>query len=149
MAEPTAGETVVVGVSPTSGSPSALRWGADEARRRGARLVAVRARRSPPAPISAGTRPPAVNLDADQSLEEAKARLTAQVADALGEDGAVDTEIVHGSTFRVLLQASETADLLVLDAPSRLDLLDGPTLARRLIYSAECPVVIMPPKTFS
>jgi Universal stress protein family len=148
MAEPTAGETVVVGVSPTSGSPTALRWGADEARRRGARLVAVSAWRSPRAPISAGTRPPAVNLDADQSVEEAKARLTAHVADALGEDGRVDTEIVHGSTFRVLLQASETADLLVLDAPSRLDLLDGPTLARRLIYAAECPIVIMPPKTF-
>ena len=59
----------------------------------------------------------------------------------------VFTEIVHGSTFRVLLQASETAEMVVLDAPRRLELPEGPTLARRLIYAAECPVVIMPPKT--
>jgi hypothetical protein len=97
--------------------------------------------------MSSGTRPPAIYLDESTSMDESRARLEAQVRDALGESARVATEIVHGSTFRVLLQASETAELLVLDAPSRLDLLEGPTLARRLIYAAECPVVIMPPKT--
>ena len=141
------GGTVVVGVSPTSGSPTALHWAADEARRRGAELVALSAWREPRPPIAPGGRPPGVGLDTDAVVAEAKGRLADQVRGALGESSGVRSEVVHGSTFRVLLQASETADLLVLDAPSRLDLAEGPNLARRLIYAAECPVVIMPPKT--
>ena len=43
---------VVVGVSPTSGSPAALRWGAAEAARLGAPLVALSAWRPPRAPIA-------------------------------------------------------------------------------------------------
>lgn len=138
---------VVVGVSPTSGSPAALRWGADEAQRRGAALVAMSAWRPPRPPIAPGGRPPGVSYQAEDIIGEARDRLAEQVRTALGDSVDVFTEIVHGSTFRALLQASETAELLVLDAPSRLDLPEGPTLARRLIYAAECPVVIMPPKT--
>lgn len=140
---------VVVGVSPTSGSPSALRWGADEAARRSVPLVALSAWRSPRPPIAPGGRPPAVSYDAGQAITEARDRLADQVRDALGEDVGATTEVVHGSTFRVLLQASETAELLVLDAPRRFELLEGPTLARRLISAAECPIVIMPPKTLA
>ncbi|MCU1473104.1 universal stress protein [Amnibacterium sp.] len=139
--------TVVVGVSPTSGSPAALRWGADEAKRRGTDLVALSAWRPPRPPMAPGGRPPGVTYDAEEAVGEARERLAEQVRATLGEGVQVFTEIVHGSTFRVLLQASETAEMLVLDAPSRLELPEGPTLARRLIYSAECPVVIMPPKT--
>jgi nucleotide-binding universal stress UspA family protein len=139
--------TVVVGVSPTSGSPAALRWGADEAKRRGIDLVALSAWRPARPPIAPGGRPPAVSYDADEAISAARTQLADAVRDALGESVQVLTEIVHGSTFRVLLQASETAELLVLDAPRRLELPEGPTLARRLIYAAECPVVIMPPKT--
>jgi hypothetical protein len=138
--------TVVVGVSPTSGSPAALRWGADEARRRDTDLVALSAWRPARPPIAPGGRPPGVTYDADEAIAEARDRLADQVRHALGDGVQVFTEIVHGSTFRVLLQASETAELLVLDAPPRLELPEGPTLGRRLIYAAECPVVIMPPK---
>jgi nucleotide-binding universal stress UspA family protein len=139
--------TVVVGVSPTSGSPTALRWGADEAQRRKIDLVALSAWRPPRPPIAPGGRPPGVSYDADEAVGEARELLAEQVRHALGDGVQVFTEIVHGSTFRVLLQASETAELLVLDAPRRMELPEGPTLARRLIYAAECPVVIMPPKT--
>ncbi|MDQ1530280.1 MAG: hypothetical protein QOE37_385 [Microbacteriaceae bacterium] len=138
---------VVVAVSPTSGSPAALRWGAAEAARRQSPLVAISAWRPPRAPISTGTRPPLVSADADASLEDAKAQLKAHVRATLGEDADVQTEVVHGSTFRVLLQASETADLLVLDAPRRMEFPEGPLLAYRLVHAAECPVVIMPPAT--
>ena len=139
--------TVVVGVSPTSGSPAALRWGADEAQRRGTDLVALSAWRPARPPIAPGGRPPGVSFDADKSVSGAREQLAEQVRHALGDSVQVFTEIVHGSTFRVLLQASETAEMIVLDAPRRLELPEGPTLARRLIYAAECPVVIMPPKT--
>jgi nucleotide-binding universal stress UspA family protein len=138
---------VVVAVSPTSGSPSALRWGAAEAARRQSPLVAISAWRTPRAPISTGARPPVSSVDPESSLAEARAELAAQVREALGEDAEVKTEVVRGSTFRVLLQASETADLLVLDAPRRIEFPEAPMLAHRLIYSAECPVVIMPPAT--
>ncbi|MGN6741820.1 MAG: universal stress protein [Amnibacterium sp.] len=138
---------VVVGVSPTSGSPAALRWAADEAQRRGAQLVALSAWRPPRPPIAPGGRPPGVSFDSGDAVAEARDRLTGHVHAALGEGAQAAIEVVHGSTFRALLQASETAELLVLDAPSRLELPEGPTLARRLIYAAECPVVIMPPKT--
>jgi len=147
MARMEDGVTIAVAVSPSSGSPSALRWGAEEAARRNARLVAISAWRSPRAPISTGARPPAVSFDAQASLEEAKARLDEQVRATLGEDSGVHTEVVGGSTFRVLLQASETADLLVLDAPGRVEFPEAPLLAHRLIYAAECPIVIMPPAT--
>ena len=146
--EQRSGGTVVVAVSPTSGSPTALHWAADEARRRGADLVALSAWREPRPPIAPGGRPPGVGFDAESVIAEAKGRLEDQVRAALGTETDVRSEVVHGSSFRVLLQASETAELLVLDAPSRLDLIEGPNLARRLIYAAECPVVIMPPKTF-
>ncbi|MDQ1513970.1 MAG: hypothetical protein QOC59_1812, partial [Microbacteriaceae bacterium] len=35
----------------------------------------------------------------------------------------------------------------VLDAPGRIEFPEAPLLAHRLIYAAECPVVIMPPAT--
>ena len=46
--------SVVVGVSPKTGSPTALRFGAEEARRRGTELRAVTAWRpsSPPMPCN-------------------------------------------------------------------------------------------------
>lgn len=147
MAADTAVAAVVVAVSPTSGSPAALRWGAAEAARRHSPLVAISAWRTPRAPISTGGRPPVASVDPEGSLAEAKEELRAQVRQALGDEVEVETEVVRGSTFRVLLQASETADLLVLDAPRRIEFPEAPMLAHRLVYSAECPVVIMPPAT--
>jgi Universal stress protein family len=144
----TTAETVVVAVSPTSGSPTALKWGADEAARRRSGLVAISAWRPPRAPIAPGGRPPGVSYDPDAAIAAAKAQLEEHVRAALGDGASVATEIVHGSTFRVLLQASETADLLVLDAPSRVEFPEAPLLAHRLVYAAECPVVIMPPSSF-
>jgi hypothetical protein len=81
------------------------------------------------------------------AADVAKQRLDEQVRAALGDAVSVATEVIHGSTFRVLLQASETADLLVLDAPSRADFASAPLLAHRLVAAAECPLVIMPPAT--
>ena len=43
----------------------------------------------------------------------------------------------------MLIEASEGADLLVVDAPRQL--MAGPMFAHRLVYAASCPVVVMPP----
>lgn len=137
--------SVVVGVSPATGSPDALRFGAEEAQRRGTDLRAVTAWRPSSPPMTSGARVPATNYDPESELQSAIDRLQSQVRVALGPDGAARAEVIHGGKVRVLLQAAETADLLVLDAPRRPRL--GPVLAHRLVYVAECPVVTMPQRS--
>jgi hypothetical protein len=134
--------SVVVGVSPRSGSPAALRFAAEEARRRGTDLRAVTAWRPSSPPMTSGGRPPATNYDPEEEFRNAVDRLQSQVRSALGDDASARVEVIHGGKVRVLLQAAETADVLVIDAPRRPRL--GPVLAHRLTYVAECPVVTMP-----
>ncbi len=134
--------SVVVGVSPRTGSPAALRFAEEEARRRGTDLRAVTAWRAPNPPMTSGARPPATSYDPEAEFQSAVDRLRSQVRSALGDDANVRAEVIHGGKVRVLLQAAETADVLVIDAPRRPRL--GPVLAHRLVYVAECPVIAMP-----
>ena len=134
--------SVVVGVSPKTGSPTALRFAAEEARRRGTDLRAVTAWRPSNPPMTAGARPPGTNYDPEAEFRSAIEQLEGQVRSALGPDASARAEVVHGGKVRVLLQAAETADVLVLDAPRRPRL--GPVLAHRLVYVAECPIITMP-----
>jgi hypothetical protein len=109
--------TVVVGVSATSKSPTALDW--------------ARARRMPnPQATPSGT--PAGRISrADDVEQEARAALERDVAATLGEDHGAELRLVRGSKFTVLLKAAEEADLLVVDAPRQL--LAGPMFAHRLV----------------
>ena len=68
------------------------------------------------------------------------------MAEVLGGDHGVEVRLVHGGKRGSLLAAAEHADLLVIDAPRRLDLTALPGFAMRLVYSASCPVVVMPPR---
>jgi hypothetical protein len=135
--------TVVVGVSATSKSPTALDWARAQAGTAG-RLVAVRAWRMPnPQATPAGT--PAGRISrADEVEAEARLRLEQDVTAALGEDHDAELRLVRGSKYTVLLKEAEDADLLVVDAPRQL--LAGPMFAHRLVYAATCPVVVMPPR---
>ncbi|GAB2569347.1 universal stress protein [Microlunatus antarcticus] len=134
--------TVVVGVSATSKSPTALDWARAQAGSHG-RVVAVRAWRLPnPQATPSGTPAGRISQAGDVE-EEARARLERDVAATLGEDHGAEVRLVRGSKFGVLLKAAEEADLLVVDAPRQL--LAGPMFAHRLIYAASCPVVVMPP----
>ncbi|RYZ29777.1 MAG: universal stress protein [Propionibacteriaceae bacterium] len=134
--------TVVVGVSATSKSPTALDWGRAQAGQEG-RLIAVRAWRMPnPQATPSGT--PAGRISRAEEVEvEARAALERDVAATLGEDHGAEIQLVRGSKYAVLLKAAEDADLLVVDAPRQL--LAGPMFAHRLVYAASCPVVVMPP----
>ena len=135
--------TVVVGVSATSKSPTALTWGEAQARQNGGRLVAVRAWRMPnPQATPAGT--PASRISREEDVERAAwASLETDVAATLGADHHAELELVRGGKFTVLLDAARDADLMVVDAPRQL--LAGPMFAHRLVYAAACPVVVMPP----
>jgi hypothetical protein len=137
--------TIVVGVSASSKSPTALRWAADLAALRSGRVVAVRAWR-PTAPQTGSHVSPSPVTE-DTAAAEAAARhvLESDVADVLGAGHGVEVRLVHGGKRRALLRAAEDADLLVVDAPARLDLTSPPGFAQRLVYAAQCPVVVMPP----
>ena len=135
--------TVVVGVSPTSKSPTALAWAQAQARQNGGRLVAVRAWRMPsPQATPAGT--PAGRISREVDVEQAaQASRTADVEATLGADQEAEVRLVRGGKYQVLIKAAAGADLLVVDAPRQL--LAGPMFAHRLVYAASCPVVVMPP----
>lgn len=136
--------TVVVGVSATSKSPTALAWAAAQARQNNGRVIAVRAWKMTPPPGNP-PRPSARAVTEESDVEsEAREALEQDVAAALGPDHGAEIRPVRGGTYRVLLKAASEADLLVVDAPRQL--LVGPMFAHRLIYAAACPVVVMPPE---
>ena len=135
--------TIVVGVSETSKSPTALTWADAQARQNGGRLVAVRAWRMPnPQATPSGT--PASRIARGPDVEQAaQDSLAADVAQTLGADHTAELRLVRGGKYGVLIEAAAGADLLVVDAPRQL--LAGPMFAHRLVYAASCPVVVMPP----
>jgi hypothetical protein len=126
--------TVVVGMSRRSGSPAALRWALAEARQHDGVVYAVR-----------GWRPPVVSVDAEEDFAAAEQSLRADVETATGSDAGIECRLVHGGRRTVLLDASTRADLLVLELPSGADSRSSPALVHRLIHSAGCPVVVIPP----
>ncbi|HET6560353.1 MAG TPA: universal stress protein [Marmoricola sp.] len=143
MAEPENPYTVVVGVSATSKSPTALVWARAQAQANGGRLVAVRVYQDPKVsqapPGTSGRTPP----DVEQVRAAQRVRLQRDVDEVLGEDNGVETRVVRASKRRGLLEQALEADLLVIDAPRKPSM--SPLLAQRIIYAATCPVVVMPP----
>lgn len=138
--------TVAVGVSSTSRSPAALRWALLEARAHHGVVIALRAWRPPRPPSATAGRPPLVPAaDVDALQQQEQAQLEADVAGVLGPDAGVECRLVHGGPRKTLRGISRFVDLVVLDAPRRTDFRETPLFARRLVYSASCPVVIMPP----
>ncbi len=136
--------TVVVGVSPRSSSPTALRWAVEQARAHEGRVVAVRAwRTGGPQATPSGTTAARVPSATDTE-HEALSRLVSDVAGVLGPDHGVDVRVTRGDRHRALLGAAEDADLLVIDAPRSVA--SAPLFAHRLVYAASCPVVVMPPR---
>ena len=138
--------TIVVGVSATSKSPTALHWATELAALRGGRVVAVRAWRPTPPQTASRVTPSPITEDAGAAQAQALADLQADVAEVLGGGHGVEVRLVHGGKRRSLLVAAEHADLLVIDAPRRLDISAMPGFAMRLVSSASCPVVVMPPR---
>ncbi len=140
--------TIVVGVSPTSGSPSALRWAADEAKLRNVPLRAVLAWRPPSAPGASGGRPPSGTAFAASGdyAGDAERQLREYVSAALGSDDAVDCVAVHGGPVNALLTNATDAELLVVGEPRRGRLASERSarlVAPRVVLKAPCPVVVM------
>jgi nucleotide-binding universal stress UspA family protein len=132
----------MVGVTGSSASVAALRWAADEARRRHAELWVVRSWDAEPcAPYApAGPRPvPAQQL-------AARGELTRALRTAFGPElpPELSAELVRGVPERVLIDRSADADLLVLGSapPTPAGRPVGPVV-RACLHRAQCPVVVV------
>jgi nucleotide-binding universal stress UspA family protein len=147
MSAPGTHDAVVVGVSPTTGSPTALRWAAREAELRNAPLRAVMAWRPPRPPASPGGRPPVgmSRVTADPA-QDAEATLREFVTAALGTDAGVSCSAVRGNAVTALLSEARNAQLLVVGEPrpGRMNSMRASFVAPQVVLRAECPVVVMP-----
>ena len=135
---------VVVGIDGSDGSLRALRWAAEEARLRGARLRVVLAWSYLDQPGKGEFDPSYGEDDARRTVDEAVA--------ALGADGeGIDIEpvVVNDLPARGLLEAAgPDPDLLVVGARGRggfKGLLLG-SVSQQVAQHASCPVVIVPEK---
>ncbi|MGN6606051.1 MAG: universal stress protein [Jatrophihabitans sp.] len=139
---------VVIGVSPSTGSPRALRWAADYARTHGLPLRAIMAWRPPRAPAAPGGRPPvgAAAIASTDYAAEAQDQLQGFVEAALHDEAEVECRAVKGSAVTALLAASTDAELMVLgevQAGAAGSVRTG-LVAPKIVLRAACPVVVMP-----
>jgi nucleotide-binding universal stress UspA family protein len=136
---------IVVGISDSRASLTALHWAAAEARLRGASLHVVRAWDSVrhAAPYAAVGQLPT----GDEQEAEVRAGLAADMQAEFGPatPGGVTTELAEGAPERILVAQSARADLLVLGVtapPWLADRSEGPVV-RACLAHAGCPVVIV------
>jgi nucleotide-binding universal stress UspA family protein len=134
---------VVVGVSGSAASAAALRWAADEARRRHAELRVVHGwDLEQRAPYAADAGP-----SAGQQVAAAAGELTSVLRLVFGSEapGQLSAELVPGVPERVLINRSAEADLLVLGSaapPPGAGREVGPVV-RACLHRAQCPVVVV------
>jgi nucleotide-binding universal stress UspA family protein len=138
---------IVVGVSGSPASLTALRWAAGETARLHGQLRAVLIWTSQPyAPYVPQPRPPSQ----EQCRERAHRDLATAVRAVFGPvlPGYLVTEVVEGQPERVLADQSAGADLLVLGSASAHSPA-GPSLGpviRTCLSRAHCPVVVVGPE---
>lgn len=137
---------IVVGVCDTPGARHAFRWAVEEARLRGAELVAVQAWQVQPASVHDVVlevfHPSRVVADVQPRAEE---QLDRWVREMRAPAGTV-THAVHGAPLDELLTASDSADLIVLghhDHSAWHQAFHG-HLRTELVRLAACPVAVIP-----
>ena len=144
--------TIVVGVDGSAASLEALRWAADEARLRGARVVAIHAWAFvPAAPIGdpGMIAIPAGDLmgQLEAESEAARAELADSIAEVLGESPEVEVEsrLTEGDPGEALVTESESADLVVVGSHGRSGLRAAilGSVSRHVVDHAHCPVVVV------
>jgi nucleotide-binding universal stress UspA family protein len=147
---------IVVGVDGSEVSQEALRWAAEEARLRSARLVAVHAWSFvAPQPIGdpgmlavpVGDIPGQLDAESDA----AQLALDEAVADVLGAEPEVEVErkLVEGDAGEVLVAESADAELVVVGSHGRSGFkaaLLG-SVSRFVVDHSTCPVVVAKKRT--
>lgn len=151
---------IVVGVDGSEGAAKALHWALGEARLRGASLRVVHAWSVPlvlsiPSADAFGIPEPA------ESMQQVRAALHKEADNVLeavlrGIDAGeveveVEGQVVEGKAVRVLIEAANDADLLVVGSRGLggfTGLLLG-SVSQQCAHHAPCPVVIVPPSESS
>lgn len=145
--------TIVVGVDGSEGSLEALRWATDEARLRGAKLVAVHAWSAPYAPAMPGIgEPAALPVDRTVVQQAADEALEASLREAGVPPEGIELEraVVEDSPAYALLDRAEDADLLVVGSRGHGRIAGAllGSISQQVAQHAPCPVVIVrAPKT--
>jgi nucleotide-binding universal stress UspA family protein len=145
--------TIVVGVDGSNASKAALRWAAEEARLRGARLQAVYVFEHSPSwqmygySAEIAAIPVSAMPDDQHSRELAQSLVDRLVAD-LGDLGVEVEAIAHEDRrpAHALVERSRDADLLVVGSRGRggfAGLVLG-SVSQQCAQHASCPVVVMP-----
>jgi nucleotide-binding universal stress UspA family protein len=145
--------TIVVGVDGSEPSLAALRFGAEEAELRGARLVAVHAWVfTSPGPLAEpGLAAPITAIDLPGQLaaqrETAEEELDAALADVFpsGAPDEVERKLVEQDPRRALEHESKTADLMVVGSRGRSGITAAllGSVSRHVVDHAVCPVVVV------
>jgi nucleotide-binding universal stress UspA family protein len=139
-------KTVVVGVEGSGSSRTAIRLAAEEARYRGAELIAVMAYSGERALGAPAVRPVATLRTADDERIVAETALRDAVLDALGDQaGKVQLATVLGLAGRKLVDTAQrvNAQLIVLAGRGSASLLLG-TVSQYVLRKAPCPVLVVP-----
>ena len=135
---------IVVGVDGSSTSVQALRWAADEAKRRGATVDVVHAWNYPYVGELAAMA--ARHVDRENIEQEARSVLSTSVEEAgLPSDVVMERILVEGNPAAALVLRAAGADLLVLGSRGRggfAGLLLG-SVSQQCAHHAACPVVIV------
>lgn len=138
--------TIAVGVDDSPSGNHALNWAAAEASRRGSRLLALHAWDTP-TPIS-GVAAPVAPVDPELYEHDAKSVLNAALDQAAPAQlrTAIEPSVQRGYPARVLLDALDQADLLVLGSRGRGGFTGLPlgSVSQKCAEHATRPVVVVP-----
>ncbi len=141
---------VVVGVSGSPGSLTALRRAAEEARLREAELWAVLTWEPPEGDLQA-RRSPYASFILDEWQRRAREKLVTALTEVFGAgmpDFPLQTLVARGAPGRVLVRIAEgEQDVLVVGAGRRelLRRVLRPSVSRYCLAHATCPVLAVPP----
>ena len=139
-------EKIVVGIDGSDASKNALRWAVEDARARGAEVVALHAYEAPVSVLDATTATP-VDLPglSFEALTDAQQFVAKVVDEVIGSVMSVDVApiAVEDEPTRALVDASRDADLLVVGSHGHglSGLLLG-SVSLECAQHAACPVVI-------
>jgi nucleotide-binding universal stress UspA family protein len=143
---------IVVGVDGSKPSIAALRWAADEAKLRGASLLALHAWTFvPSAPIAEPGMIPVPASDLGGQLEAERAAAEAEVASAVsaafpsGAPVEIELRLAEEAAGDALVDESDAADLLVVGSSgkSALATVMLGSVSRHVVAHARCPVVVL------
>jgi nucleotide-binding universal stress UspA family protein len=140
------GSRIVAGVDGSPSSLSALRWAVRQAGLTGAAVEAVLAWQYPVAIGGYGWAPTGLDSGFDFK-ENAEKVLAGAISSAVNPGGGVPVRarVVEGNPARVLLDAADGADLLVLGSRGHggfTEALLG-SVSQHCVHHAHCPVVVI------